>query len=385
MEQQDGSKPVESVTLRLRRGALIFYYVSFIAIAVLTIIGLMVGDMGDALVGIPMLFILGGAIFTDRERIHVPPEMILIVIIAFLVAFIGRTMSGESNHVVMMIASILTGINLGVLGIIAVFILMRSVPAMEDDRRIVSFASVCIALASYVMIRILQYWIQGALDDRIGFDLDILMRDMTGIFAGAFFVAMIYDIRKRANIFGGMINAFLEENSDLIGATDAQKAEVQRLIEGGESEWLEFKSTMRTNLQTGEVDKRMEKAVLKTIVAFLNTEGGNLLIGVADDGSIIGADVQSFDWSRDKMGLHLGNLISSQIGESFLPYISFVMLDFDGKTVVRVKCSPCDKPVFLKEGKTETFFVRKGPQSDDLTGMSLISYVNNRKKQLRKL
>ena len=39
----------------------------------------------------------------------------------------------------------------------------------------------------------------------------------------------------------------------------------------------------------------MEKAVLKTIVAFLNTDGGNLLIGVDDDGDIIGADIQSFE------------------------------------------------------------------------------------------
>lgn len=31
-------------------------------------------------------------------------------------------------------------------------------------------------------------------------------------------------------------------------------------------------------------------AVLKAIAAFLNTEGGDLLIGVADDGSIAGID-----------------------------------------------------------------------------------------------
>ena len=59
------------------------------------------------------------------------------------------------------------------------------------------------------------------------------------------------------------------------------------------------------------------------------------------------------------------------------------MVDFDDKTVIRVKCDPCEKPVFLKEGKVETFFVRKGPQSEELTGMSLINYVNNRKRQIK--
>lgn len=52
----------------------------------------------------------------------------------------------------------------------------------------------------------------------------------------------------------------------------------------------------------------MEKAALKTIVAFLNTRGGVLLIGVSDSGEIIGADEASFE-SRDKMLLHFNNLI----------------------------------------------------------------------------
>ena len=78
----------------------------------------------------------------------------------------------------------------------------------------------------------------------------------------------------------------------------------------------------------------MEKAVLKTIVAFLNTDGGNLLIGVDDDGDIIGADIQSFE-NKDKMGLHLTNLIASKIGNSFLPFITFNL----SATRVQCRCS----------------------------------------------
>ena len=64
------------------------------------------------------------------------------------------------------------------------------------------------------------------------------------------------------------------------------------LIKRGESKTLEFKSTLRWNLRrrTAEDDKCITHAVLKTIAAFLNTEGGDLLIGVADDGSIVGID-----------------------------------------------------------------------------------------------
>ena len=63
------------------------------------------------------------------------------------------------------------------------------------------------------------------------------------------------------------------------------------LIRLGESKTVEFKSTLRWNLREGKKDPTVvTHAVLKTIAAFLNTEGGDLLIGVADDGSIVGTE-----------------------------------------------------------------------------------------------
>lgn len=381
MESEGQNAPI----LKLRHGTYIFYCVAFALIATLTALGLFFGDMGEALVGLPMVLVLGMALFVDKKSIHVPPALVVLVVSAFFIAFIGRALDGDSI-LLNAIAGILTGINLGLLGIILVYILLRSMPGIRDEnRRVVAFISISIALASYAMIRIVQYLVQDVvLGKTLDFDINQMMIEMCLILIGSAIVAVIYGFNSRNNIFGGIINSFLEENSEIIKMDDMQRTDILRLIEEGESEWLEFKSTLRTNLQTGETDKRMEKAVLKTIVAFLNSEGGNLLIGVADDGSIIGSDVASFD-NKDKMGLHLSNLISSQIGSAFLPCISFYMVDFDDKTVIRVKCEPCEKPVFLKDGKIEIFFVRKGPQSDELTGMNLINYVNNRKKQMKKV
>ena len=95
----------------------------------------------------------------------------------------------------------------------------------------------------------------------------------------------------------------------------------------------------------------MERAVLKTIVAFLNSRGGTLLIGVADDGTIVGVDLASFEGSKDKFGLHLNNLIKTQIGSEFLPFLHFTLVDFEDKSVMRVSCQISDRPVFLTDGK----------------------------------
>jgi type I restriction enzyme R subunit len=49
----------------------------------------------------------------------------------------------------------------------------------------------------------------------------------------------------------------------------------------GEGAHLEYKSTLRTGAETGEVIKTLETAVIKTVAAFANNRyGGTLLIGV---------------------------------------------------------------------------------------------------------
>jgi predicted HTH transcriptional regulator len=64
----------------------------------------------------------------------------------------------------------------------------------------------------------------------------------------------------------------------------------------------------------------MHLAALKTIAGFLNASGGTLVIGVADDGKVLGLAADGFP-NEDKMGLHLVNLLRDRVGEMFLPYV----------------------------------------------------------------
>src|SRR5690625_6416401 len=66
------------------------------------------------------------------------------------------------------------------------------------------------------------------------------------------------------------------------------KLDLKQIINEGESSILEFKSTLRWNIRESRHDKKMEEVIMKSIVAFANGEGGKLLIGVADDGEILG-------------------------------------------------------------------------------------------------
>jgi hypothetical protein len=154
---------------------------------------------------------------------------------------------------------------------------------------------------------------------------------------------------------------------------------IAELIAGGESEGVEFKSTLRTNLHTGQPDEKMQMAVLKTIAAFLNAGGGTLLIGVADDGKVIGLAADGFV-SDDKMSLHLVNLLRDRVGELFLPYVHPEFVQHDGGRVLSVRCERGPKPAFVKDGSMQRFFVRGANATVELLGPSVIEYSSQRFK-----
>jgi hypothetical protein len=149
---------------------------------------------------------------------------------------------------------------------------------------------------------------------------------------------------------------------------------LQECIRQGEGPGVEFKSTVRTNLQTGKRGKEIELAWLKAVSAFLNTEGGTLLLGVVDSGEICGIKADEFD-SSDHCLLHVKNLLNQHIGAEFSGYIVTTIVDCPEGNVVMIECRPAGAAVFLKIGKNEEFYVRSGPSSTKLTPSQTVSYM----------
>lgn len=379
------NRDVEYSNKRLKGFAKALYVGMLMATLVVAIGSIAVGETRDLVLTLPIIVILAMTMFTDRHIVHIPPLIIMMMCATFFISVLGRFL--VDGTVVMMIVNFLVGVNFGLLGLILVYMLLKSMPGVRNENQMmVLLFMMSVSVSMYILMRMLQYYIANVWTEIEGIGLNDLMNETLMVILGTAVVCIMYYEDDRHNLFKYTLGSFLEENSEALGLENRQKEDIQRLIRDGESNRLEFKSTLRTNLETGETDKRMEKAVLKTIVAFLNTDGGNLLIGVDDDGDIIGADIQSFE-NKDKMGLHLTNLIASKIGNSFLPFITFNLIDFDDKVVIRVKCDPCPMPVFYKDGKIEIFYVRSGPRTEELTGMTLISYIKNREsdKRMRKL
>ncbi|WP_129596556.1 GmrSD restriction endonuclease domain-containing protein [Methanohalophilus profundi] len=165
--------------------------------------------------------------------------------------------------------------------------------------------------------------------------------------------------------------------SDAYTDTKIEDFDLDSLILSGESSAVEFKSTLRTNLHTGDKDPRMELAVLKTLAGFLNTNGGTLIIGVADDGESVGIDVDSFQ-NEDKMSLHLVNIVKSRMGPHAMTSIHPHFEDYNGSRIMVLKCDAATAPIFVNDNGTERFYIRTGPSTTELQPSQTQEYIKQR-------
>ncbi len=157
----------------------------------------------------------------------------------------------------------------------------------------------------------------------------------------------------------------------------AENTSTYALIENGENDYVEFKSTLRYNLYTKKFDKEMEHAALKTIAAFMNSSGGTLLIGVDDDKNILGLKNDKFK-DDDKTLLHLTKLIQERIGMQHTSFVRAVIEGTDGSKILRVDVKPSNIPAYLTHNNDEIFYVRTGPATAQMKVSEIYSYINSR-------
>ncbi len=266
---------------------------------------------------------------------------------------------------------------LGAFGFVVMYALHKG-DKIRGSPLLIAFLSFCFAVAIGTMWQFFEYFVDIAFGfglHRVGNVMDDLIMSIIGAFtvstAGYFYIK-----NGRVIIISRLIEKLIERNPKLFGKNADSAQGIIDLIGKGESANLEFKSTLRTNLHTNQIDKKIEQSALKTITAYLNSDGGTLLVGVSDKGEILGTDNDSFE-TKDRLNLHFTNLIKQHIGAEYLPFIKFELANVDGKHVLKVDCTKSNKYVFLKCDKEEDFYIRNGPSNARLTGNALIDYIGN--------
>jgi hypothetical protein len=192
-------------------------------------------------------------------------------------------------------------------------------------------------------------------------------------------------LQTRRKLLAGQFNEFLNN----IAATSEEPLSMnaEELILKGENSSLELKTTLRWDLKTNQVNKKLEEVVLKTIGAFSNGEGGSLIIGVTDDGEIEGlhhdyATLNNGD--KDKFEIHFRNLINKEYGVEFATNnLKITFPEVNEKELCMVEIKPGLKPIYSSTtdsngNKSQKFYVRSGNSSQELALNEVAEFVSKR-------
>ncbi len=192
-------------------------------------------------------------------------------------------------------------------------------------------------------------------------------------------------LQERRKILAKELNDFLE-NITITEEVNVEE-DVLEMIENGENNGVEFKTTLRYDMNTLVINKKLEEVILKTIAAFSNADGGTLIMGVEDNGNIIGLgnDYNTLKGgTKDEFENHLRNLIRKEYGTDFDKLcIEINFPKIEDEEICIVEISPFSKPLYTivsnSSGvKTKKFYVRSGNSSPELDISEVSEYINKR-------
>ena len=132
-------------------------------------------------------------------------------------------------------------------------------------------------------------------------------------------------------------------------------------------------------MRENKKSKDVKKSSIKAIAGFLNSHsGGNLIIGVNDDGEITGMSRDDYS-SKDGAILDVGNAVESMLGLVHGGSCDIKAVDLGEEYVIHVKVRPSNfGPVHMKLGKRDTsaFFIRNGAQTRRLSKDEEVKYIH---------
>ena len=166
---------------------------------------------------------------------------------------------------------------------------------------------------------------------------------------------------------------------------------IEHLIAQGESDVIEFKQTFSLDIirnkskKEGYLPKKedyIETASLKTICGFLNSNGGTLLIGVSDEGKIIGLseEIELFHKKNlDNLLKHFKNKITHGI-QGFDDFISYKAISIQKNIIIEVSAKAIVYGIgCYLDGKD--FYIRRNPGTDKLKDQELVIYSKEHFKE----
>ena len=125
---------------------------------------------------------------------------------------------------------------------------------------------------------------------------------------------------------------------------------------------------MLTESDVVELKSQVIGDICKEVIAFANTKGGTLYIGVEDNGAVISMD------DPDDVILQINNMVRDSIKPDLTMFVGYKAHEMDGKKIVAVTVQKgTDRPYYLgsKGLKPSGVYVRNGTSTDPATDTAI--------------
>jgi chorismate mutase/prephenate dehydratase len=158
---------------------------------------------------------------------------------------------------------------------------------------------------------------------------------------------------------------------------------IEQLISGGETDHVEFKSSLRYDHKAGVPNKDLSAAIAKAICGFLNADGGYLFIGVSDRGEPIGIepDLQTLDRStKDGFMQAFYGAITKPIQDfgHFSQAIHPEFIELQGKVIYCVRVDRATAPAWVADSRGEhIFYLRVGVSTNPQNARAATNYIRS--------
>jgi serine/threonine protein kinase len=172
---------------------------------------------------------------------------------------------------------------------------------------------------------------------------------------------------------------------EALGGIRAARGDIERLLASDESARLEFKASLREpvdrnprdNRPLGELRRAVEREAIEALAAFLNTDGGALIIGVKDDRTVVGIEAD-YPWvkprSPDGWRLTFDHLVTHQLGAEVMKCIDLQLEPWDDRTIAVIRCEPREEPTWVGD----ELYVRYTASTEKLSTRHAVAWWRQR-------
>lgn len=205
-----------------------------------------------------------------------------------------------------------------------------------------------------------QFWLAVTMQTPVKFFFYLIFGGTTGLIA-----VFLFSLFNRRNTL--IMQLRTELDKDLFA-----------LIKRGEDDGLEFKSSFRYDYRQQKVNKALESVIIKTIAGFMNAQGGSLLIGLDDAGSILGLEADYNTLNRkdsDGYTQLLMTTVADKLGTPACRLLRILFHSIDGKEVCRIIILPSPGPVFAKEDNHSRFYIRTGSGTREMDIQEAFTFI----------